>query len=207
VCDMRHKQNGRAFTLIEVLTIVFIMAILSGAVVPMWSKMRQHVIFMDQTEKLQNFLYNAKRTAVSTSQPVTITWDPTNNELQMSGQQYPPDPDQPVALQDTANNTSSSQDLLTSSLNNPLGVQTSQTITENFDLQKGFSIANFQVDTSSDANQYYSSDSNNQTTFYPDGSAMNTQFYFQSPEGYVAVFVIHAGTGDVDVTEGGGSGT
>jgi Tfp pilus assembly protein FimT len=181
VCDMRHKQNGRAFTLIEVLTIVFIMAILSGAVVPMWSKMRQHVIFMDQTEKLQNFLYNAKRTAVSTSQPVTITWDPTNNELQMSGQQYPPDPDQPV--------------------------QTSQTITENFDLQKGFSIANFQVDTSSDANQYYSSDSNNQTTFYPDGSAMNTQFYFQSPEGYVAVFVIHAGTGDVDVTEGGGSGT
>ncbi len=206
MCNMRHKHNRRAFTLIEVLTIVFIMAILSGAVVPMWSKMRQHVIFMDQTEKLQNFLYNAKRTAVSTSQPVTITWDPTNNELQMSGQQYPPDPDQPVALQNT-DNTSNSQGSFTSSLSNPLGAQTSQTITENFDLQNGFSISNFQVDTSSDTNQYYSSDSNNQTTFYPDGSAINTQFYFQSPEGYVAVFVIHAGTGDVDVTEGGGSGS
>src|SRR5215467_9253360 len=91
-------RRDRAFTLIELLIVIIIIAVMASAVVPAWAKFWARAQFDAKTREIQDVFAYAREQAITNDTPSTVRFDPQSATLTVTITQPPPVTDQPAAF-------------------------------------------------------------------------------------------------------------
>jgi prepilin-type N-terminal cleavage/methylation domain-containing protein len=206
-------KQRKGFTLIELVTIIIIIALLSSIAVPAYTRLTAHVNYLLEVQKLRSFLLDARGHAVKYHTTVTVTWDPSQGTFTETEDQYIPDTDQPTALSSSNSglqnqlNTTGAPFAQNSQGSYPNGQNLNAQQTNTFTLEDGMDVSDFQTDSStiSAANmailQSSGQNVNNTIQFNPDGSCTQTSFSLVSQDGYGTSFQFYPPTGRLEISD------
>jgi prepilin-type N-terminal cleavage/methylation domain-containing protein len=182
------RRRDRAFTLIELLIVIIIIAVMASAVVPAWAKFWARTQFDAMTREVQDVFAYAREQAITNDTPSTVRFDPQSETLTVTITQPPPVTDQPAAFGAT---------------DNPAAAQASA---EPYVVPLGtdFAIAEFNVNGNNGSGNNLALGGSRGATelqFRGDGTTDGAQITLVGASGYVAHLVVWPGTGRVTVED------
>jgi Tfp pilus assembly protein FimT len=174
----------RAFTLIEMIVLIIIIAVLSSVAVPRYARFQARVRFEGTVQKVVNFLTWAREMAQEQGVEMVVQFDPQSETFTALLQQVEDLADMPIALQDAQGT--------------PLPPQP-RTLT----LREEVSVAEFAIDERATSTGLLHSFHNgrNEIRFHEDGSADSARILLRSIDGYEALLEVVPLTGRVVVTD------
>lgn len=176
----------RAFTLIELMVVILMIAVMAGVVVPAYNHFYRKSQFENTARQVQDIFAFAREQAIVKDTTVTVTYDAQNHAFQ--AQVAPPQTqtDLPVALAGTV-----SQDGTTA--------QSGETQKE-FTLDSDVNVASFSVSSSPSTAAQSSSGGQgggSQLHFLPDGTVEGATLSMTSTDGYSAQYQLWPATGRI----------
>ena len=99
---MRHISR-RAFTLIELLIVILLIALMAAVVVPRYATSFKHMQFKSQVSEIQDLFAWAREQAISKDTTVTVSYDPQAALFSATVTAPPTTTDQPAAFASTDN--------------------------------------------------------------------------------------------------------
>src|ERR1700722_9662317 len=88
----------KAFTLIEILIVIVIIAVMAAVVVPAYLRFLGHAKFRSKVREVQDLFAYAREQAVSLDSPVTLSYSAQSESFTVTLPTPPAQTDQPVAL-------------------------------------------------------------------------------------------------------------
>ena len=96
-----HGMHRSAFTLIEMLVLIIIMVVLSAAVVPVYSRLRDRSAFDAYMGDLTGFFTQMRAIAVEEGCNVTVTFDPQSESFRATAETGDMSGDMPTSFEDS----------------------------------------------------------------------------------------------------------
>ena len=93
-------MRDRAFTLIEMITLLIIIAVLSAAAVPYYARLRDHADFQRAVGILQGELADARNAAIQAGADCIVRFDPQIDVFEVIVEVADPSADSPAAMLD-----------------------------------------------------------------------------------------------------------
>jgi prepilin-type N-terminal cleavage/methylation domain-containing protein len=175
----------RAFTLIEILVVVIIIAVMAGVVVPAYSRMSTKIKFDGVVGDVKDILRYARAQAVERDTTVTVSYDPQSGTFAARALPTLPATDLPVALSSEANVDSDPS---------PLAAEAPRTVS----LDRGYSVGSFSLDT---GNANPGSTGQRAIRFRGDGTSDAAEITLIATSGDAAVLRLMPATGSVVVKD------
>lgn len=175
-------MGRRAFTLIEMLVIIIIIAVMASIVVPSYDHLWLGSRFDMAVADIQDVFAYAREKAIENDTTTTVSFDSKNQNFIVQVTTLPPQTDLPVALQNAQDNNSQNA--------NPAGTPRTFTIAENCQVH-----------------DFRSGGSSGPTTgggtvhFRGDGSCDGAEFILDSDTGYRAHLVLMPAAGRLNREE------
>src|SRR5437899_2022414 len=88
-----------AFTLIEMLVLIIIIAVLSSVVVPAYARFHEKAKFHQGVQQMVEFLASAREEALKAGSDAVVRFDPQTEALAFSVETQTPNTDVPTAMQ------------------------------------------------------------------------------------------------------------
>ena len=171
----------RAFTLIELMVVILLIAVMAGIVIPAYSRFYARSNFENTARQVQDIFSFAREQAIVRDTTVTVTYEAQNHAF--VAQVAPPHPqtDMPVALASTVN---------------PDGT-TGQggEMQKSYRLDTDVNIGSFSVSSAAGAPGMASGGTGSQLHFLSDGTVEGATVAITSTEGYAAQFQLWPATG------------
>lgn len=79
------SPQARGFTLVEMVVLIIIMAVLSAAAVPAYSRLRDRAVFQTRVGAVVTFLQQARAHAIELKAPVEVRFDPQTDTFTAQG--------------------------------------------------------------------------------------------------------------------------
>lgn len=96
----KRRVFSRAFTLIELLIVILILAVMGAIVTPRYSRYLEKAKFEAQLREVMDLFAFAHEKAISTDSLVTLSFDPSNETFRVKASPSPPNNNQPVSFSD-----------------------------------------------------------------------------------------------------------
>ncbi len=175
-------NRNRAFTLIEILVVIVIIAVMASAIVPAYGRFLAKTRFESEVREVRDLCAHARDRAIARDTTISMTFDAATQTFAVVVPTIPPPSDQPIAF----NNTMESQVAM-----NPTEAPRGYTLPPNV------VVSNFSVGgTGGNAGNGTSA-----IRFRSDGSCDSAQFRLVSETGYAAQILLMPGTGQVKIEE------
>ncbi len=173
----------RAFTLIELMVVILMVAVMASVVVPAYSRYNAKVQFENAARQVQDIFAFAREQAITRDTTVTVTYDPQNHAFLAQVAPAQPQTDLPVALSGTVNSDGTS-------------TQTGET-QKSAQLGADVNVASFSVSSNPNvtAAPTTGTGAGNQLNFLPDGTVEGATLTITSADGYSAEFQLWPATG------------
>ena len=174
----------RAFTLIELMVVILMVAVMASIVVPAYNRYYAKSQFENTARQVQDIFAFAREQAITRDTTVTVTYDPQNHAFQAQVAQAQPQTDLPVALSGTVNSDGTS-------------TQSGET-QKSARLGADVNVASFSVSSNPNANASApttGTGSSNQLNFLPDGTVEGATLEITSADGYSAQYQLWPATG------------
>jgi prepilin-type N-terminal cleavage/methylation domain-containing protein len=179
-----YTHLRRAFTLIELMVVILMIAVMAGVVVPAYNHFFAKAQFEASARQVQDIFAFAREQAIDRSTTVTVTYDPQNHAFVAQTAPPAPQTDVPVALANTIN---------------PDGTPAQSGETQKMArLDGNVNVTAFSVSTNPNitAIGVASGPGNgNQLHFLPDGTVEGATLALASGDGYTAQFQLWPATG------------
>jgi prepilin-type N-terminal cleavage/methylation domain-containing protein len=172
----------RAFTLIELMVVILMIAVMAGIVVPAYSRFNAKAGFENTARQVQDIFAFAREQAILHDTTVTVTYDPQNHAFLAQVAPAQPQSDMPVALSGSVNSD---------------GVATQAGETQKrFQMDPDVAVGSFSVSSNpSAAPGSSSSPGGNQLHFLSDGTVEGATLALTSADGYTAQYQLWPATG------------
>lgn len=169
----------RAFTLIELMVVILMIAVMAGVVVPAYSRYYARAQFESTARQVQDIFAFAREQAIVRDTTVTVSYDPQSHAFLAQVTASQPQTDLPVSLAGTVNPDGSSA----------RGGETQKSYRLNPDVNVGaFSV-------SSSSNNGAGSGGGNQLHFLSDGTVEGATLAITSTDGSAAQYQLWPATG------------
>jgi len=176
------RRRNRGFTLIELITVIIIIAVISSIAVPSYARFLARAEFDKNVRKTAAMLAFARESAIQAAADAIVRFDAQTETFHTAVDRQQPQTDLPVAMQETPE--SNSQDVRT------------------FNLSEDMSVSDFHL--FSDPNGLQSNATGagiSELRFHEDGSADGGQFVLHSIHGYAAGIEVSQLTGKVTIVD------
>lgn len=175
-------RTAKAFTLIEMLVLIIIIAVFAAAVVPAYGRLAARTRFENDVREVRDLCAYARERAIARDTVVPMTFDAQTQTFAVEVPATPMPTDQPIAF------TNDPQMMNAASQSEP---------PKGYTLPPDVAMANFSVGgTGSNAGSGSSA-----IRFRSDGTCDSAQFRLVSEAGYAADIVLMPGTGQVRVED------
>lgn len=170
----------RAFTLVELMVVILMIAVMAGVVVPAYNHYFAKAQFEGTARQVQDIFAFAREQAILRDTTVTVSYDPQNHAFLAQVAPSQPQTDLPVALANTVN---------------PDGTATQSGETQKaFQLNSEVNVASFSVSSNPNATTAPSGNGN-QLHFLADGTVEGAMLALTSADGYTAQYQLWPATG------------
>ncbi len=95
----------RAFTLIEMVVVIIIIAVMASVAVPAYARLKERMQFSQSIQQAVEFFAWARQTAISTGADCTVHFDAQTETFTAMATPPPPQTDLPAAMQTSAEQT------------------------------------------------------------------------------------------------------
>ena len=177
---MPRSQRRQAFTLIELIMIVIIIAVVSALVVPAYARYWSKAKFESSVHQIEEMLSDARDKAVELDTVTTVSFDKQSQTFMVMRLQPPPQTDQPSMM-----SNSDQQNVLMSRNSVPTSIS----------LGGDIGVVQFQTGGSSSLPNSNSSGSTNQLRFNGDGTSDGAHISLASKSGYTAEIMVWPANG------------
>ncbi|MCW3097406.1 MAG: prepilin-type N-terminal cleavage/methylation domain [Chthonomonadaceae bacterium] len=174
----------RAFTLIELMVVILMIAVMAGVVVPAYNHFYAKAQFENTARQVQDIFAFAREQAINRDTTVTVIYDPQNHAFVAQVAPSAPQTDLPVALAGKVNSDGTSSQS-----------GETQKMTR---LDSDVNVATFQVSSNPNITALNSSGgpgSGNQLHFLADGTVEGATLSLTSSSGYSAQYQLWPATG------------
>jgi len=177
-----NSHRRRAFTLIELMVVILMIAVMAGVIVPAYNHFFAKAQFEQAARQVQDIFSFAREQAIIHNTTVTVTYDAGNHAFTAQVAPSQPQTDLPVALANTVNpdgtSAQSGETQKAAQLNPDVNVT-------------AFSVSNNPAQTSASA----APGGGNQLHFLPDGTVEGATLGLVSASGYSADYQLWPATG------------
>ena len=174
----------RAFTLIELMVVILMIAVMAGVVVPAYNHYFAKARFENTARDVQDIFAFAREQAIARDTTVTVTYDPQNHAFVAQVAPSQPQTDLPVALASTVNPDGTT----------PQSGETQKAA----QLDADVTVAAFTVSSSASGAP---SGGGNQLHFLPDGTVEGATLALTGSAGYTAQYHLWPATGRLTRTD------
>jgi prepilin-type N-terminal cleavage/methylation domain-containing protein len=182
--------SRRAFTLIEVLVIIIIIAVMASIAVPAYDRFYGRTQFMQSVGEVQDLFAEARQQAIDHDTTATVAFNGQTQTFTVTLEMPPPDTDLPVAVQETQ-----AQQVVSASPK-----------TQDVRLANNVAVMGFQPGDGMGASPSGSAGGGTgnggpQVQFHGDGTSEGATLELASESGYSARMVLVGSTGQLQVEE------
>jgi Tfp pilus assembly protein FimT len=181
-----HRDSIRAFTLIEMLVLIIIIAIISAIAVPAYARFLVQARFQNSVENTVSLLTWARDAAVQASSDSVVRFDSQTESFQVTVEAQSAPIDLPSAMQETQETTPAST-------------------SRGYKLGEDIAVTNFAVyDNGTDTSGGNTGASATELRFHDDGSSNGGRLTMVSMDGYSTAIEIAPVTGRVSTADANG---
>lgn len=178
--------SRRAFTLIELMVVIVMIAVMAGTIVPAYNRFYAKSQFENSVRQVQDIFAWAREQAITRDTTVTVTYDAQRHAFTAQTAPGQPQSDLPVALASTINSDGTAAQPGESQRSAPVNPE--------------INITTFSVGTNPNSSQTPndatpSRSSGNQLHFLSDGTVESANLEMMNADGYGAAFQLWPATG------------